>query len=69
MQSSAFNLDPEIKREVVWSGPIMRPASVLVKRKRALVELRGTPRADSWENFESALRPYESVLTEGLYPV
>jgi len=68
-QSSAFNLDPEIKREVVWSGPIMRPASVLVKRKRALVELRGTPMADSWENFESALRPYESVLTEVLDPV
>jgi len=67
-QSSAFNLDPEIKREVVWSGPIMRPASV-VKRKRALVELRGTPRADSWDNFESALRPYESVLTEVLDPV
>ena len=40
-ETSAFNLDPEIKREVVWSGPIMRPASVLVKRKRALVELRG----------------------------
>src|SRR6187200_176895 len=40
--SSAFNLDPEIKREVIWSGPVMRPASVLVRRKRALAELRGT---------------------------
>ncbi len=66
--SSAFNLDPEIKREVVWSGPVMRPASVLVRRKRALVELRGTSRSDSWESFESALRPYESVLTEVLDP-
>jgi predicted ATPase len=66
-ESSAFNLDPEIKREVVWSGPIMRPASVLVKRKRTLVELRGTSRNDdSWEAFESMLRPYESVLTEVL---
>src|SRR4051794_13927310 len=68
--SSAFNLDPEIKREVVWSGPIMRPASVLVKRKRALVELRGAAsKSDSWQAFESALRPYESVLTEVLDPV
>jgi predicted ATPase len=66
--SSAFNLDPEIKREVVWSGPVMRPASVLVRRKRALVELRGTARSDSWESFESALRPYESVLTEVVEP-
>jgi predicted ATPase len=65
-ESSAFNLDPEIKREVVWSGPIMRPASVLVKRKRTLVELRGTSgNDDSWA-FESMLRPYESVLTEVL---
>jgi len=68
--SSAFNLDPEIKREMVWSGPVMRPASVLIKRKRALVELRDTSsRGDSWESFESALRPYESVLTEVLDPV
>ncbi len=65
-ERSAFNLDPEIKREVVWSGPVMRPASVLVRRKRALVELRDT---DSWQSFEGSLRPYESVLTEVLDPV
>jgi predicted ATPase len=68
--SSAFNLDPEIKREVVWSGPIMRPASVLVKRKWTLAELRGSAsNADAWQPFESTLRPYESVLTEVLDPV
>src|SRR5215211_5449927 len=67
---SAFNLDPEIKREVVWSGPVMRPATVLVKRKRGLVEVRGnSSRSNSWEPFESALRAYESVLTEVLDPV
>jgi predicted ATPase len=69
-ESLAFNLDPEIKREVVWSGPLMRPASMLVRRKRALVELRGnSSRSDAWEPFESTLRPYESVLTEVLDPV
>jgi predicted ATPase len=68
-ESSAFNLDPEIKREVVWSGPVMRPASLLVRRKRALVELRGTLRGESWEAFQSTLRPYESVLTEVVDPV
>ena len=67
--SSAFNLDPEIKREVVWSGPIMRPASVLVKRKWTLAELRGSAANDAWQPFESTLRPYESVLTEVLDPV
>ena len=69
-ESSAFNLDPEIKREVVWSGPVMRPASVLIKRKRASVELRDTSsRGGAWQRFESTLRPYESVLTEVLDPV
>jgi predicted ATPase len=69
-ESSAFNLDPEIKREVVWSGPVMRRASMLIKRKRAAVELRGTSSSgDSWARFESTLRPYESVLTEVLDPV
>lgn len=48
----------------------MRPASVLIKRKRASVELRDTSsRGDSWQRFESTLRPYESVLTEVLDPV
>jgi predicted ATPase len=48
----------------------MRPASVLIKRKRASVELRGTASTgDSWERFQSALRTYESVLTEVLDPV
>ncbi len=38
--TSSFNLDPEIKRELVWSGEVMRPASLLVRRRRRLVELR-----------------------------
>ena len=37
---SAFNLDPEIKRELVWGGPVQRPATMLVRRKGPLVELR-----------------------------
>jgi predicted ATPase len=69
--TSAFNLDPEIKREIVWSGPLMRPASVLVRRKWALAELRGggQPGGDSWEPVRGSLRPYESVLTEVLDPI
>ncbi|MET3456429.1 putative ATPase [Pseudomonas kilonensis] len=31
--SSAFSLDPEIKRECIWAGPVFRPASLLVDRK------------------------------------
>jgi predicted ATPase len=37
---SAFLRDPEIKREVVWVGPVMRPSSVLVRRRWGVVETR-----------------------------
>ena len=38
---SAFGLDPEIKRELVWSGPLPRPAATLVRRRGPLLEVRG----------------------------
>jgi len=38
--SSAFALDPEIKRECVWNGEILRPASLLVDRRGPLVRTR-----------------------------
>src|SRR5215831_5195 len=39
--SSAFSLDPEIKRECIWHGPVIRPASLLVDRQGPLVRIRG----------------------------
>jgi predicted ATPase len=46
---SAFLRDPEIKREVVWAGPVMRPGSVLVRRRWGVVETRATgPADDDW---------------------
>ena len=41
-EPSAFLRDPEIKREVVWAGPVMRPGSVLVRRRWSVVETRST---------------------------
>ena len=62
---SAFNLDPEIKREVVWSGETQRPATLLVRRKRGLVELRD---GRDWAPVALKLRSHESVLTEVIDP-
>lgn len=61
---SAFLRDPEIKREVVWAGPVMRPNTVLVRRRWGTVEARadtedaasnadwdwGTGREPGWES-------------------
>src|ERR671934_1944368 len=38
---SAFAHDPEIKRECIWSGELLRPASLLVDRRGSLVRTRG----------------------------
>lgn len=44
--SSAFSLDPEIKRECIWAGPYYRPASLLVDRRGPLVKVRSGRRFD-----------------------
>lgn len=37
---SAFALDPQIKHEAIWAGPLCRPASLLVERDGPVVRLR-----------------------------
>ncbi len=59
---SAFDLDPEIKRELVWTGPQLRPSSLLARRNGGLLQLRGDD--DGWQPVTDRLRTYESVLTE-----
>ncbi len=47
--SSAFALDPEIKRECVWHGPVLRPAAMLIDRQGPLVRIRReTATGTSW---------------------
>lgn len=50
--SSAFDRDPETKRELVFSGALMRPTSTLVRRTRALVEARTSA---GWEPLTDQL--------------
>jgi predicted ATPase len=37
---SEFSLDPEIKKECIWSGPFYRPASLLVDRDGPMIRAR-----------------------------
>jgi predicted ATPase len=37
--SSAFSLDPQIKRECIWHGPVLRPSTMLVDRHGPLVRI------------------------------
>jgi predicted ATPase len=60
--ASAFTLDPEIKRECTWSGPVLRPAAMLTDRRGGLVRVRDDD--GSWLTMHDAVRPYDSMLSE-----
>jgi len=60
-RGSLFALDPEIKRESVWAGPLLRPAAALCERDNGIVRIRDDHRAWS-EPYQ--IRPYDSMLSE-----
>ncbi len=63
---SFFLRDPEIKREAVFHGAVMRPATLAARRLREVVEFRGP---DGWEKGAVRLPSHRSLLTEYSDPV
>jgi predicted ATPase len=59
--TSQFAHDPEIKRECVWSGPILRPAALLVDRHGPLVKARGD--GGEWSIVTQHLPTFDSMMT------
>jgi predicted ATPase len=64
---SAFDLDPELKRECVWTGPVLRPATVLADRAGQLVRVRAD--GGDWRVVHERLRPFDSMLSEAADPM
>lgn len=63
---SMFDRDPHLKREVVFAGPVMRPATALARRRHSQVEIRDL---DGWLPAEVGLDTDRSMLTEFADPV
>ncbi|MBI1891261.1 MAG: AAA family ATPase [Burkholderiales bacterium] len=60
--NSAFSLDPVIKRECIWNGPVLRPAAMLVDRRGAVVSIK---RDDGdWQVITQHLPTYDSMMTQ-----
>jgi predicted ATPase len=59
-ETSAFNQDPEIKRECIWAAPVFRPASLLLDRRSALVRVR--TESGGWDEVSRDLARFDSVL-------
>jgi predicted ATPase len=58
---SAFALDPEIKRECIWSGSVCKPERVLVDRSGPAVRARTE---NGWQTLADGLGLFESIFVQ-----
>ena len=59
---SAFARDPQIKRECIWNGPLMRRAGLLVDRHNAVVQSRSAD--GDWQIAAQHLAGFDSMLAQ-----
>lgn len=65
--ASAFDRDPEIKREVIFAGPVLRPATTLVRRTRDYAEVSAET-GRGFDELSRSLPSYRSVLADYAHP-
>nr|BBX82076.1 hypothetical protein MFLOJ_58630 [Mycobacterium florentinum] len=63
---SVFARDPEIKREVLFAGPVLRPSATLVRRSRGFAEAVNS--GNGFDELSRSLPLYRSVLAEYANP-
>ncbi|MEJ2407316.1 MAG: AAA family ATPase [Candidatus Thiodiazotropha sp.] len=59
-EPTAFSLDPEIKRETIWSGLSYRPSGALIDRIGPITKTRESRK---WEVIAQHIPNYESMFT------
>jgi predicted ATPase len=57
-----FGLDPVIKRECIWSGPLLRPSALLVDRHGASLRTRADD--GDWQTVPQTVASFDSMMTE-----
>ena len=57
---TAFGLDPEIKRECIWHGPLLRPSTLLVDREGPVVRVRS--QASDWNIVTDNIASFDSMM-------
>ncbi|WAC93468.1 AAA family ATPase [Mycobacterium sp. Aquia_213] len=63
---SVFARDPEIKRELLFAGPVLRPSATLVRRSRVYAEAANSD--TGFDELSRSLPLYRSVLAEYANP-
>lgn len=63
--SSYFSLDPVIKRECIWSGPLLRPSALLVDRQGPMIRIRDEEAGrGEWITLAQPVASFDSMMTE-----
>ncbi|WP_434718022.1 AAA family ATPase [Paraburkholderia sp. A1BS-2L] len=62
--SSQFSLDPVIKRECIWGGPLLRPSTVLVDRQGPMIRIRDGEAEGGWTTLAQPVASFDSMMTE-----
>jgi predicted ATPase len=57
-----FSLDPVIKRECIWGGPLLRPSALLVDRHGASIRTRDDE--GEWQTLAHTVASFDSMMTE-----
>src|SRR5215813_1223051 len=57
-----FGLDPVIKRECIWSGPVLRPSALLVDRQGPSIRTRDDD--GEWQTIPHRVASFDSMMTE-----
>jgi predicted ATPase len=60
--TTAFQLDPVVKQECVWHGPLPRPSTIVAERRGPVVRLR--TQDDGWNVVTEALSPFDTMMMQ-----
>jgi predicted ATPase len=64
--TAAFDLDPIVKQECVWHGPLPRPSTILAERHGPVVRLRSEH--DGWNVVTESLSPFDTMMMQAADP-
>jgi predicted ATPase len=64
--TTAFPLDPVIKRECIWHGPVLRPSTMLADRQGQLVRILA--RDGAWNAVTDSLSVFDTMMTHVAEP-
>jgi predicted ATPase len=60
--TTAFDLDPVVKVECVWHGPVLRASTMVAERRGAVVRLRA--QNGDWDIVKENLSPFDVMMTQ-----